>query len=113
MADNLNITPEMIDNLVNMFKNSKKENNSDNTIYTEQAQNPNNSNPFGEIDFDTIMKLKTIMDSLNNKNNKDTNLLYSLKPYLRKSRQDKIDQYINILKISQVSKLFNSKNGDN
>lgn len=52
------------------------------------------------------------MDSLNSADNKDTNLLYSLKPYLRKSRQEKIDQYINLLKISQISKLFKSDKGD-
>ena len=58
------------------------------------------------------MKIKNIMDSFNKNDNKDANLLYSLKPYLRKSRQDKIDQYINILRISQVSKLLKNDKGD-
>ena len=107
MADNLNITPEMIDNLLTMFKNNS--NNSENSQPPPQENEPNT---FGNIDFETIMKIKTIMESLNTKNDKDTNLLYSLKPYLRKSKQDKIDQYINILKFSQVSKLFRSGNGD-
>ena len=91
MADNLNITPDMIDNLVNMLKNSD---NSDKTV---------NQN----------VEKETIMETFNNSDNQDSKLLYSLKPYLRKSRQAKLDQYINILKISQVSKFFNKKGADN
>ncbi len=114
MADNLNITPEMVDNLMSMLKNSNSFKNPNNEKNSNNPNNPsnNNSKQSNEIDIETIMKIKDIMDSINNKNDKDTNLLYSLKPYLRKSRQDKIDQYANILKISQVSKLFRNGNGD-
>ena len=126
MADNLNISPEMINNLVNMLKNNGFNDNSNssnqnsntsgesqNTQYStdvkmnqyEQSKTDSSTN----IDFETIMKMKSMMDTLNNSNNQDSKLLYSLKPYLRKSRQAKLDQYINILKITQVSKLFNSK----
>lgn len=142
MAENINISPDMINNLVNMLKNngfgessdnsgtnnsnsinsSSDYSNSDNfsTSYSNlnssdtnssKANNSkaNNSNTFNSIDFETIMKMKSIMETLNNSNDQDSKLLYSLKPYLRKSRQAKLDQYINILKITQVSKLFNAK----
>ena len=122
MADNLNISPDMIDNLVNMLKNSNHNNSTDENIpfqndsnFKENLGSKGKSNSsdssinFNNIDFETIMKIKSIMESLNSSNNKDSQLLYSLKPYLRKSRQKKLDQYINILKISQVSKLFNQK----
>lgn len=122
MADNLNISPDMIDNLVNMLKNSNHNNSTDENIpfqndsnFKENLGSKGKSNTsdssinFNNIDFETIMKIKSIMESLNSSNNKDSQLLYSLKPYLRKSRQKKLDQYINILKISQVSKLFNQK----
>lgn len=119
MADNLNISPEMIDNLVNMLKNSGIDNsnspnfnNSNNSTNSDNTSSTENSNPLGNMDFETIMKIKTVMDSLNNKNDPDSKLLYSLKPYLRKSRQDKLDQYINILKISQLSKLLKNDKGD-
>lgn len=111
MENNLNITPEMVDNLINMFQNSNN-NSSEDADKNGHSSEPQQSNPFGDLDFETIMKIKSVLDSFNSKNDKDTNLLYSLKPYLRKSRQDKIDQYINILKISQVSKLFRNGNGD-
>ena len=142
MADNFNISPDMIENLVNMLNNSNKnvsnnknnnsnittKNNNSNSNKKQQnfdfsfnsnentntnAQSTNNSNNtmnFENLDIETIMKIKSIMETLNTSNDQDSNLLYSLKPYLRKSRQAKLDQYINILKISQVSKLF--KKGD-
>lgn len=111
MADNLNISPDMIDNLVNMLKNSG---NADNII-NQNSEKETNSDSFNlnNIDFETIMKMKSIMETFNSSDSQDSKLLYSLKPYLRKSRQDKLDQYINILKISQVSKFFNKKGADN
>ncbi len=122
MADNLNISPDIIDNLVNMLKNSNNSNNSDENMSFQndskvkedlsgkmESNTSDNSVNFNNIDFETIMKIKSVIESLNTSNNQDSQLLYSLKPYLRKSRQRKLDQYINILKISQVSKLFNQK----
>lgn len=111
MADNFNISPDMIDNLVNMLKNSG---NADNII-NENSEKETNSDGFNlnNIDFETIMKMKSIMETFNSTDNQDSKLLYSLKPYLRKSRQDKLDQYINLLKISQVSKFLNKKGADN
>ena len=111
MADSLNISPEMIDNLVNMLKSGIAENSS--IPKPEDTNNSNESNSFNGIDFKTIMKIKSIMDTLNDTNSQDSNLLYSLKPYLRKSRQAKLDQYVNLLKISQLSKLFNQKGDGN
>lgn len=141
MAENINISPDMINNLVNMLKNngfgessdnsgtnnsnsnnsSSDYSNSDNfsTSYSNlnssdtnssktNSSDTNSSNTFNSIDFETIMKMKSIMETLNNSNDQDSKLLYSLKPYLRKSRQAKLDQYINILKITQVSKFFNA-----
>ena len=118
MAENLNISPDMINNLVNMLKNNG---------FNEESDNTNNSNSYNNyetadssantssnnIDFETILKIKSIMETLNNSNDQDSKLLYSLQPYLRKSRQAKLDQYINILKISHISKLFNQKGDDN
>ena len=117
MADNLNISPDMINNLVNILKsngfNEKKDDSTSNTkSEADSSKNnvdSNNSDSSTNIDFETIMKMKSVMDALNNSNDQDSKLLYSLKPYLRKSRQAKLDQYINILKITQFSKLFGTK----
>lgn len=118
MAENLNISPDMINNLVNMLKNNGLGENSDdsdssNSYNSNETTDSNNFTNSNNIDFETIMKIKSIMETFNNSNDQDSKLLYSLKPYLRKSRQAKLDQYINILKISHVSKLFNQKGDGN
>lgn len=144
MANDINISPDMINNLVNMFKNSSATStdstgsatstnstgstgstgsttSTDFANFTDHADSANsststeNSGPEPEmnsIDFETIMKMKTIMETLNEKNDPRSNLIYSLKPYLRKSKQAKLDQYANLLKITQVSGLFKNKKGD-
>ena len=64
------------------------------------------------IDFETILKLKSIMETLNKKDDPRSKLLYSLKPYLRESKQKKLDQYVNLFKITQISNLFKNNKGD-
>lgn len=96
---NLNITPEMISNLTAVFEKSKRPSQNNN-------QTINNDNFTSNIDMDTILKLKTIIEKMNNKDDPRTNLLYSLKPYLRKSRKDKLDQYINLLKLTTISEIL-------
>ena len=55
------------------------------------------------------MKMKSIMENMNNKNDPRTNLLYSLKPYLRDSKKNKLDQYVNLLNISKIDDVMNKK----
>ena len=109
--ENLNITPEMISNLTNMLKS----NNSETEKQTESNSNNTNKqqdSTFKNIDFETIMKIKSIMETLNKKDDPRSNLLYSLKPYLRESKQKKLDQYVNLLKITEISNLFKNGKGD-
>ena len=65
----------MLNNLGNML-------NSNNQSNQDSSQN-NNFN----FDMNTIMKMKSIMENMNNKNDPRANLLYSLKPYLRDSKK--------------------------
>lgn len=112
MSDNINITPEMINNLIKNFSTSSSSENENSSTGTENdfSNNTNkddsSNSSFNNIDFDTIMKIKNIMEIINKKDDPDSKLLYSLKPYLRKSRQDKLDQYVNILKFTHISKMF-------
>ena len=71
------------------------------------------SNPFSGIDMNTIFKLKQAMDSMNNnKNNPRSNLLLSLKPYLRPERRPKIDQYIQLFNMSSIVENLKSMGGE-
>ena len=99
MAENVNISPEMIKNLANMLKD---------TSNSSEDNSENNSS----LDLETILKIKNIIEAMNNNDDPKSNLLYSLKPYLRKNKQAKLDQYINLLKISQVTNLFKNEKGE-
>ena len=70
-------------------------------------------NPFGNIDMGTIMKMKNIRDKLNSKKNDPrSNLLLSLKPYLKPSRKEKVDQYIQLFAMTDVLESLNITGGD-
>lgn len=90
---------------INMGSNEKEN--------TSEDKNNSNNNGFN-IDFETIMKMKNVMDKVNStKNSPETNLLLSLKPYLNNNRKQKLDQYMQFLNISKVIEAFNWSNGGN
>lgn len=111
------ISPEMVNNLMGMLGTNSSSNEQTSNNYSENtsnnnAQNTNNSNS-GNIDFETIMKMKSIIDKMNIKNDPRSNLLESLKPYLKESRRGKVDQYIQLMNISRVIEVFPFMGGDN
>ena len=87
-------------------------------LNSDQSENQN-TNVNQNIDFssiisnlmNTILKLQKIFSALN-RNDPKKNLLLSLKPFLRKSRQDKINEYITLLSISDALGIFSSR-GEN
>lgn len=111
------ISPEMVNNLMGMLGTNSSNNEQSSNNYSENtsnnnAQNANNSNS-GNIDFETIMKMKSIIDKMNIKDDPRSNLLESLKPYLKESRRGKVDQYIQLMNISRVIEVFPFMGGDN
>ena len=111
------ISPEMVNNLMGMLGTNSSNNEQTGNNYSENtsnnnAQNTNNSNS-GNIDFETIMKMKSIIDKMNIKDDPRSNLLESLKPYLKESRRSKVDQYIQLMNISRVIEVFPFMGGDN
>lgn len=105
------ISPEMIENFSSMMSNG---NTSESNENSENTNNQNSSNSggfdFNNIDMNTILKMKSIMEKLNSKDEPRSNLLYSLKPYLRESKKEKLDQYANLLNIAKLSELFKNDN---
>ena len=99
------VSPEMLNNLGNMLNSNMQSNNQSN-------QNSSQNGNFN-LDMNTIMKMKSIMENMNNKNDPRANLLYSLKPYLRDSKKDKLDQYVNLLNVSKIAEFMNQNNNDN
>lgn len=111
------ISPEMVNNLMSMLGNNSSNNEQENSNYSENTSNNNtqstNNSGFGNIDFETIMKMKSIINKMNIKDDPRSNLLESLKPYLKESRRSKVDQYIQLMNISRVMEVFPFMGGDN
>ena len=125
IAGQNNISPEMVNNLFSMLNNSnssdsnnsyKDQDSSNNHVSQSSDKSSNYSNNDNSsnngIDFETIMKMKSIIDKMNTKDDPRSNLLQSLKPYLKDSRKAKVDQYIQLMNMSKVMEVFPFMGGD-
>lgn len=106
------IPPEMMQNFSSTTNNNSSNSNFSNNSSNENKSNNQNSN-FNNIDMNTILKMKSVIDSMNNKDDARSNLLNSLKPYLRDSRKEKIDQYANLLNVAKIAELLKNDNKEN
>ena len=117
-----NISKDTLNNLFDMINNSTNstQNNQENHYSKESTTSSNsssstdftNSSNTNGIDFETILKMKNIIDKMNTKDDPRANLLKSLKPYLNDSRKSKIDQYIQLMNMSKVLDVFPLFGGD-
>lgn len=99
--------PDNIKEMLNSLANNNS--NSENTKADTRTDFTNNSG----IDIETMMKMQKIMSAMNSSsNNSGANLLRSLKPYLNPSRQEKVDEYIQLFNIENVINLMNQSGGD-
>lgn len=98
------------DTSCNKNQNNNSNPQSSNSRFDDSKSDSNNFN----FDINTILKLKSVMDAMNNPNNDSrSQLLLSLKPYLRDSKKDKIDQYIKLLNLANVIQVMNPSGGEN
>ena len=117
-----NIPPEMLDNFSKMLNNSNSNssqagntntntssNSSNNDASTTISNNLNNFD-FSKIDMNTIMKAKNIMEKMNTSNDPRSNLLASLKPYLRDNKKEKLDQYANLMNFTKIAEILKADN---
>jgi superfamily I DNA/RNA helicase len=88
-----------LNDLLKMFSSNNKT--------EEKASNSTNN-----IDIETILKMKSIMEKMNSKDDPRSSLLLSLKPYLKESRKNKIEQYIQLFNMSKVVDVFKPTGGD-
>lgn len=119
------ISPEMLSNFANMFNNmnnndSENSNNdsnmqndfdesigSNNSNFSSESEHSSNSNNFN-IDMDMLFKMKNVFDKMNNtKDDPRANLLLSLKPYLKESRKEKVEQYVKLFSMGKIIEVFN------
>lgn len=94
-----NINIDAIKNILGQNSNSDSKKNNDSSSFN--------------IDINTMLKMKSIIDAMNSqKDDPRANLLKSLKPYLKESRKEKVDQYIKIFSMEKVFEQFNPIGGD-
>lgn len=128
MNDNTNQLYELISNIQAKLntENDKANQNESNTappqaIKEESKENYNKSEnidkndkngfDFSNIDINTILKMQSLLSRFG-KSSPKKELLYSLKPFLNKDRQNKLGEYITILSILDALEIFNKKDSD-
>lgn len=98
--------PSELKNIFNNLNNSTDNSNS------KEKNSTTDSSP--NIDMETLLKMQQIISSMNsNKDDPRANLLNSLKPYLKETRQKKVDQYVKLFSLGKVLETFNLLGGDN
>lgn len=111
MADMINNVKNMVDS--GNIPDSLKEIIGNLSSSNQDSQvSHDNSNDFN-IDINTILKMKSIIDAMNKKDDPRANLLYSLKPYLRESRKNKLDQYVNLLNMTKIADIMKNETKEN
>ena len=84
IAGQNNVSPDMVNNLFNMLNNSNASNNANSSSDSSNSNDSQSSeNNTSGIDIETIMRMKTIMDKMNAKDDPRANLLQCLIPYLK------------------------------
>ena len=97
---------EIPDNIKNILNSMNSTNSNSNT---DEKKSSNVEN----FDMNTFIKMQKIMSSMNDtQNDSRTNLLMSLKPYLKESRKNKVDQYIQLMRMGKVFEIMNPLGGD-
>lgn len=102
---NSNIDMNKVSDILNSLKTTDKSSSSSDSSSSENKSGTN-------IDINTMLKIKEIMDKINSSHDdKRSNLLLALKPYLRESRQTKLDQYIKLLNMAPLLEMFKNDSG--
>lgn len=105
------IPPDVIQNFSTMMNNQNNNSNNNNNSNGKVSNNSTqNSFDFSNIDMNTIIKMKNVMDKMNNTNDPRSNLLASLKPYLRDSKKEKLDQYANLINFAKIAEILKNDN---
>lgn len=120
MIKNNQVPKEITDLASQLSQNTKKMefNNTDsstNNISPSVTTSQSNSSKFdpSKIDMNTLLKMQNILSKYNNSSDDDmTKLLFALKPYLRNEKQEKINEYVNLIKMGKIAQLLNVLGGD-
>ena len=134
MIDKDKISPDMVNNFISMLGNnsnntstsnssnsseeeyisSSSQSNTANHSNASSQSNTSGSSSTGGIDMETLLKMQSIFGQINSKGDDPrSNLLQSLKPYLKESRRDKVDQYAQLMNMSKMMNFLPFMGGGN
>ena len=103
-------------NIEKKYNNSNYQNSnqvSNNKNFSNDNEKSDLNSIVSNIDMETLMKIQNIMSKMKNSDNDDmSKLLLSLKPYLRDGRKEKIDEYIQLIKMGKMTQFLNLFGGD-
>jgi hypothetical protein len=102
---------ETLGNLLGMLENVMGNSNDQNSSEANSQERNQKSGPsINPENMQLFMKLAQALQKTSNGNDPRSNLLNSLKPYMGKKKQDKVDQLIKLLSLSEVFQILtNSK----
>lgn len=92
-------------------KNKSEDSNNLSSLLNNLNSNSSNNTSNSSFDPNMMLKIQSIISRFNS-SSAQKNLLLSLKPFLRKSRQDKMENYITILNVISVLESFKEKGSD-
>lgn len=100
-------------NIMELLKTIGNQNNNQIEQKTSFVGNNNESNsPNLNLDPSVIMNLTKMFSSNTSQTDPRKNLLYSLKPFLRETRQKNIDTYVTLLGVINALKIFSNRGSD-
>lgn len=111
MNTNTSESNEIKENTTPSFDISSLLNTLNSSTSSSNSSNDESSNESNGFDPNLLLKFQKIMGAINS-SNPQKDLLLSLKPFLRKSRQNKINEYLTILSLISVLDSFKDKGSD-
>ena len=114
MINNNQVPPEIATMMKSMNQNDNNNNsqnninnNGKNNLNNSSQNNINNNSSQNNINNNNLNNLNNLISSDN-----ISNLLEALRPYMRDSKKEKIDEYIKLVKMGKASNLFNMLNNN-
>ena len=116
--NNNNNINDLIQKAQEMIKNDEVPNEIKQMVNNMSKKNDNNmeTNSFDQKkELSSNIDMKQLMNMFNSFNSQTSNddmsrLLFALKPYLRNEKKGKIDEYIKLIKMGKMAKLFDNLN---
>ena len=92
------IPPDMMENFSSIMNNNKNDSNGNTNSNINDTTKSNTGN------------MKSVMEKLNNSDDPRSNLLNSLKPYLRNEKKEKLNQYANLINFAKIAEIMKNDN---